>query len=486
MQKKLVTIGYEIPGFSGVCVPLSSDQSILDYDIVVFEPDISEFYSSYPNYFQGKQSLYESSSFQLREAASRWRNALREAFVHGKTIFVFMSTIEDVFIDTGQRQYSGTGRNRQTTNIVDEFNNYSIIPLTFTEITAARGKEIKPAGDLKILADYWATFGSQSEYEVYFELKGFQPLLVTRTGNKTVGGIVREHGGTSGAFVLLPVLNYERSAFVEKKDDKQCWNKEGLKFGRLLADRLLEIDRTLAASRELTPPPRWTQAPQYRLSSEASLEKSISKVTKQIEDLQGQRSTLIKQLEESGTLRRLLFEKGPALEDAILEALTTIGLKAERFKDAESEFDAVFVWGTNRFIGEAEGKDNKAIAIDKMSQLERNLSEDFAREDVKEYAKGILFGNAFRLQPPEERREFFTEKCVSAARRVKAALIRTPDLFLAAKYVRESGDHEYADKCMDAILRAEGTVVDFPVTPTTESTATTKVRKNHEISATPA
>ena len=159
-----------------------------------------------------------------------------------------------LFLDTGRREYSGTGRNRQTTNIVEEFNNYSMLPLTFEELKTARGKEIKTAGDLKILAEYWATFGDSSDEEVYFNCKSVAPLLVTRTGNKAVGGITRERSGTSGALILLPILHYDRDQFIEKKDKKQYWNKDGLKFGNQLTNSLLEIDRALAASRELTPP----------------------------------------------------------------------------------------------------------------------------------------------------------------------------------------------------------------------------------------
>jgi hypothetical protein len=467
MDRKIITAGFEIPGYSELDISLRSDQSVLDYDVVVFQPDISEFLEGYTNYFQGKPSLFESTSFQLREAASRWRNELDEAFSHGKTIFVFMSALKEVFLDTGRREYSGTGRNRQTTNVVEPFNNYSMLPLTFTQLTAAHGKEIKPAGDLKIFAEYWANFADSSEYEVYFDCETLSPLLLTRTGNKVVGGFVRERVG-GGAFVLLPVLRYDRTKFIQKKDNKHYWNKDALIFGEKLRNSFLQIDQVLAAARAVTPPPDWARHPQYRLSSESFLEASITKITKQVEHLSAQRSDLSNKLEKAGGLRRLLFEKGPGLEDAILEALTIIGLKPERFKDSESEFDAVFVRNKQRFLGEAEGKDNKPIAIDKMSQLERNLSEDFAREDVKEHAKGVLFGNAFRLQPPSERGEFFTEKCVSAARRIKAALVRTPDLFLAAKYVKESGDADYAARCVEAIVRAEGIAVVFPSVPVVE------------------
>ena len=95
-----------------------------------------------------------------------------------------------------------------------------------------------------------------------------------------------------------------------------------------------------------------------------------------------------------------------------------MGFKADSFDDGKSEFDAVFSSTEGRFIGEAEGRDNKAINIDKFSQLMRNLHEDFDREEVLEIANGVLFGNGYRLNTPEERGELFTEKCLKEAKRI--------------------------------------------------------------------
>src|SRR4029079_13473672 len=118
------------------------------------------------------------------------------------------------------------------------------------------------------------------------------------------------------------------------------------------------------------------------------------------------------------------------------------------------------------FIGEAEGKDSKPINIDKLRQLEMNIQEDLARDEVTEPARGALFGNGFRLQPLSERpSEFFTEKCLKAAARAGTALVRTPDLFFAAKYVRESDDTEFARACRRAIFEQAGGVVTFPPAP---------------------
>jgi hypothetical protein len=145
-----------------------------------------------------------------------------------------------------------------------------------------------------------------------------------------------------------------------------------------------------------------------------------------------------------------------------------LGFKADNFKESESEFDAIFSSEEGRFLGEVEGKDNKAINIDKLSQLERNIQEDFAREEITEFAKGVLFGNAHRLLPPSERLEFFTQKCIGGAQRLKVALVRTPDLFVISKYLKEHNDLAFAKSCREAILKTEGEVVEFPPAPIIE------------------
>ena len=140
---------------------------------------------------------------------------------------------------------------------------------------------------------------------------------------------------------------------------------------------------------------------------------------------------------------------------------------AEAYVDHESEFDAVFTDTTGtRLLGEAEGKDSKAINVEKLDQLERNIQEDFRKlPDGTEYAKGVLFGNPFRLLPPAERGDFFTVKCLAAAKRSGVALVRTPDLFVVAKYLKENQNSEFAAACRRAILNAAGEIVKFPAIP---------------------
>ncbi|MDY0282079.1 MAG: hypothetical protein RBR35_16125 [Salinivirgaceae bacterium] len=57
--------------------------------------------------FQGKLSLSDSNSFRLKESCEHWRREIRQAYETGKTVIVFLTTLEEVYVDTGQRSYSG-------------------------------------------------------------------------------------------------------------------------------------------------------------------------------------------------------------------------------------------------------------------------------------------------------------------------------------------------------------------------------------------
>lgn len=112
----------------------------------------------------------------------------------------------------------------------------------------------------------------------------------------------------------------------------------------------------------------------------------------------------------------LLYESGKALENAVIKALKILGYHAENYNDGTLELDQVITSPENeRYIGECEGKDNKDIDIGKFRQLQDSLNEDFQRDDVKDKAFGLLFGNPQRLINPTERTLDFTEKCKRGA-----------------------------------------------------------------------
>lgn len=114
-------------------------------------------------------------------------------------------------------------------------------------------------------------------------------------------------------------------------------------------------------------------------------------------------------------------------------------------------------------IGESEGKDSSAIDISKFRQLESNIGEDFEREDIDQPAKGLLFGNGFRLSSPATRAEQFTKKSLTNAGRLGSALIQTTDLYQVAIHLLDYPEDEaFKIACRLAIEETSGGIVIFP------------------------
>jgi hypothetical protein len=234
---------------------------------------------------------------------------------------------------------------------------------------------------------------------------------------------------------------------------------------------VVALDKALRSAGEITPAPPWTDQPQYALGTEPALRVQFLNAEQAVEEAQRRKEQIMAELTDAGAYRRLLFEKGKPLENVIIDTLRLFGFAAEAFKDSDSEFDVVFESEEGRLIGEAEGKDNKAISIEKLRQLSMNIHEDLQRENVTTPAKPVLFGNGYRLLPLSEREDPFTKKCLSAAATSSTALVFTPDLFPPAQYLLSNPDDEYAKACRQALLSATGRVI-FPAPPAADEPQT--------------
>lgn len=157
-----------------------------------------------------------------------------------------------------------------------------------------------------------------------------------------------------------------------------------------------------------------------------------------------------------------------------------IGFSAERYQDSDSEFDSVFKSDEGLFLGEAEGKDTKAIDVTKIRQLTTNIQEYYDKFD--EFPKGILFGNAFRFTNPNERGEFFTTKCLTMAKQFNITLIQTTDLFKITQHLKENDDDLFKKLCRLKILETTNTVVKFPEISTKKTEGKIKTRKSTKTS----
>lgn len=464
-KKRILAVGLHTASEDITHEDISSKTSLLDWDIVIFRPEITKYIYNSSEYM-GKPSLLDRQSFALKESCEHWRREIKGAFDNGKTVVVYLSPLQEVYIDTGKREYSGTGRNQKTTTIVDVYSNYNSLPVN-TKPIIARGTEmmLSPRG-AEVLSSYWAEFGPVSSYSVRLTATDVPACLVTRTGDIPVGALYRGKG-RQGALILLPDINFRPAEFIMQRNDREYWTSTAKQFASRFVASIIALDKELRSNTTRTAQPLWASVPEYELSPEIQLRIDLLEAERQVELAQKRKEEITDAINNVGTLRSLLFEKGKPLEDAIIDALRLFGFDAKRFKDSDSEFDVVFESSEGRLIGEAEGKDSKPINIEKLRQLSMNIHEDLERDEVSSPAKPVLFGNGCRLQKPSERTEVFTEKCRNIAETTSTALVFTPDLFRPAQYLLESSDKEYAQKCRAAILNGIGRVA-FPPPPDPE------------------
>jgi len=462
--KTIFTVGFQLPT-KDIFQHQSfhSNASLLDADIVLFEPKLvyQQNYSS--PIFEGKPNLSEESSKQCKDSIKHWKESLKLAFENGKTIFIFLSAPEDVFTHT-HYSLSGTGRSQKQTSNVSEVSSYTMLPVSFKDKKVAKGKNIKFTQDGNFLKSYWETVKDFCDYELYFEHETAKPLMLTKSGDKTVGAMMTNEKG--GVILLLPPINLPENFIGLHTDGKtSIWTEKAIQFGKTLLNQIVAIDKSLKYSTQETPAPEWISEVRFQLEIEKKYLLEIEKFQNQLISIQEKIEVKRNELEKHTLSKKLLYENGKPLEYALIEALETIGFKAENYDDGKSEFDIVFESAEGRFIGEAEGKDNSAIAITKFRQLESNIQDDFARDEIHEYAKGVLFGNPHRLLHPDKRTEFFTQKAIDSAKRSGIALVNTHELFEVVKYLKQSKNKVYAKQVRECFKNTSGEIIKFPPTP---------------------
>jgi hypothetical protein len=125
MARTIFAVGVLLPDVEGLeVVDVRSDQSLLDADIIVFEPSFDAFESVEP--YNGKPLLTHYDSTLSGEKISHWRSQIKSAMDAGKTIVFFLAAPQEVYRYTGTRAFSGTGRNRHTTNHVERISSYGL------------------------------------------------------------------------------------------------------------------------------------------------------------------------------------------------------------------------------------------------------------------------------------------------------------------------------------------------------------------------
>jgi len=462
MEKQILSVGFEIPGYSDHHVDFGSKISLMDADLLLISPEgICPAGHGWFSFTAGGGAYNIATSESFLQHINHLRKEIDDFLKAGKSIFIILTKREEYSLSRSL-SHPRKGENLYSTSTST---NYDFLPINIGELNSASGKYITFLGDPKF-SEFYKVFKNSLEYRLYVENPKEANIIFTGKDKSKILGAIYSIG--KGHIITLPYLSYDEDKFVKynEKEDKNYWTNEALEFGKNLANCLLAIDQQLTQSSEKTITPKWALVKEFTSKRALEIQKLIQKNEKEIEEINSKNRELNLELAEENILKDLLFEQGKPLEKAVNKALTILGYHAENYDDGVLELDQIIISPEKqRFIGECEGKDSKDINITKFRQLLESLNADFARDEVQEKALGLLFGNPQRLEEPKRRTLDFTQKCKIGAEREKIALVKTDELFLVALYLKEHKNDKFRKACRDAIISGLGKVVKFPQLP---------------------
>ncbi|TVL66051.1 hypothetical protein [Brachyspira hyodysenteriae] len=405
--------------------------SLMDYDIIVFNP--SSFYNKNIYY---NNDLNEDTNLIIT-IFNKWVEKINLFIKNNNSIFIFLPI------------YYGN-------KIINDINNYYITKslLIFEKLEYESGCIVNKT-KYSILDNLYNRFKNNFIYNATYTGVKFRNLenktyniFCGKYKDKILASIIEIENG--GRIFILPQIIFQDSKDIED-----------------LQKIILEIDKKSRYNKEKTSVPEWANNEIYLTEKSKNIISKINDNNEQIDELKNNNIVLNEELEKEEAIKDLLFENGKPLENIIIEALNILDYKAENVIINDTEIDILATSPENDiFCCEVEGKDNSAIDVTKFRQLSDNLNV-YEDEYPDSNPIGILFGNAFRLKPLEERgEEHFTKHCIERAKKRNIILIKTSDLFFVIKTIKNCDNEDirnnYKKKCREAILNSVGNIVSFP------------------------
>ena len=178
--------------------------------------------------------------------------------------------------------------------------------------------------------------------------------------------------------------------------------------------------------------------------------KGISDLFGEIEDLDSRRRELL-------DFKRLLFASGADLEEVVDKSLTALGGMVTPAKYGEEEY--ILEFDGQEHLIEVKGV-SKSITLGHLRQLNDYLLK--YEEETGRECKGILFGNAWRHDPPDQRetkdKPEFPDNVVKRATQWQISLVSSTRFFAAfSAYLSDT----FQGKALLQCLTSANGVADF-------------------------
>lgn len=419
----------------GRVIKFNARASLDEYDII----------NVFPYFNNTETNMYSSfSTYKLITCYnSHWKTQFN--LIKKKLIVVYLNSKEEhVYNGCSSRKYFTT--------------NYSFLP--FLESSSIRniiGEEVCINSSISSIQALhtWLKGNNLYNFQVYLNQDSYTPLFFTRGHQNKLGGVYKdtEH---NNIYLLLPA--YERSIFSHQGKNRE--------YEELLKNIYNEFFCENAQEQ-----PEWVKNnPDYLSNLEKEEQNKISENQKKIDEASQKIEVSLQLIEKEQNLKTLLYGQSHELESGILEAMKLIGFaNPHTYTTDNCEIDVLCDEKDNPnflLIGEAEGASKGTVNNKKINQLHTHTATYITENDVdieNLSVSSVLFGNAFTTMPPEQRaEEYFGPHVYKIAQLQNIKLVRTPDLFAAALYIKNKKDKAYAKQCYDLFFDGKPGQIKFP------------------------
>jgi hypothetical protein len=415
-------------------IQFRSTLSLLDYDLAII--DLAGALLEYrtepfaPTYM-GLRCLDDDDSVNLKRDIARRRSEILEMVQLGRQVVVITPPPTTCYVATGKREFSGTGRNRQTTRLIAEKSLLDTIPAKFTT-REARGSALQFVGP-QSFAPFWKRNRSHLVYRAVFDDPPGQPILeVTGTG-KVVSAFVLEPGG--GVLLFLPDI-----------DDSALGVSASRRANREYIDGLMESLAQLHGPSEALPD--WSA--EFFVPGERVNAADLQAVEGDVATLLIRRDEVQLSLERLRSMKYLVTGTGAQLERVVRLTFERLGAIVDEAPSGRSDLRLRF--GNVRAVVEVKGKAGSAAEAD-AAQLEKWVATEL--EISGAVPKGILVVNAFRDRPLRDRNQpVFPDQMLPYSLKRGHCLIAGWQLLAA--YVEAEGNPEAVDSIVSELLATEG------------------------------
>lgn len=420
-------------GSCGEYISFTSKASLDEYEIINIFPRY-EGKVNYTHYEHNEYNAIENKTEYWKQQFSGIKNKLIVVTLRQMETYTYISSLRNKY-------YSY---------------NYKFLPfLEYENIDNQVGKIVvlgQCSTAIKMLYDWFMSQGGFN-FKLYINDDYYKPLFFTKDKNHKLGGIYNDTKNNN-VYLLLP--DYDIGIF--RKIDNQ--NKYKLLLGNIYNEFF---------GKPKTEQPEWVKNNSNYLSNiEENEQNKISENQQKIAEAEQDIAMSMQIIEEEQKLKSLLYGQSHELEEGILEAMKLFGfMNPHTYNSDNCEIDVICDEKNNPgilLIGEAEGASKGTVNSKKINQLCTHeatyIEENGVAEEVT--TSKVLFGNAFANIPPEQREEYFGQHVYKIAKLQKIKLVRTPDLFTAALYIKNSGDKEYARQCYELFFDEKYGVIEFP------------------------